>query len=213
MTRSTVLNLTAGGGSFPTPSSYGLKFPGWWYGEGLEPKIDDYYPNTPTNQLRVSGETFGLTNTYFAYTDYGRPTAQWRKNGIPIIGATSFPAIVDYGVAGYFQGVLMITNAQPADAGIYDLVVIGNDWIVGPKTTLSIQTSNGPGVFVSPRKSGSRFVCDLLGATGRNYTIQWSWDLSSWNDLVTLSNATGTATFTNTPLSAYKRYYRAKLLP
>jgi len=210
---STVLNLTAGGGSFPTPSAYGLKFPAWWAGEGLEPVIETYFPNTPTNQVRMPGETFSLTNTYFAYTDYGTPTAQWRKNGSPIIGATNFPAISGGEGAGIFQSVLTITNVQPADAGIYDLVVIGNDWIVGPKTVLSIQITNGFGVFLSPRFGGTNFVCDLLGAAGRNYAIQWSTNLTDWHDFTTQYNSTGTITFSNTPALGSAQFYRGRLLP
>jgi hypothetical protein len=209
--QSTVLQLTAGGGGFLTPSVYGLKFPGWWVGEGLEPML--YPPNTSTNQVRIPGETFSLTNTYFAYTDYGIPTAQWRKNGIPITGATNFPAISGGGVAGIFQSVLTITNVQAADTGIYDLVVIGNNWIVGPKTVLSIQITNGFGVFQSPRFRGTNFVCDLLGAAGRNYAIQWSTNLFNWNDLTTLSNVTGTITFTNAPALGGAQFYRARLQP
>ena len=221
ITHSTVMNLVAGGGSFPTPSVYGLKFPGWWVGEGLEPFIlIDWpnYPTTPTNQVRIPGETFSLINSYFAYTDYGTPTAQWRKNGNPIIGATNFPNI-DPGydgpqiVDGTFQGVLTITNVQPADAGIYDLVVIGNDWIVGPKTVLSIQVTNGCGVFQCPRLQGANLVSDLLGAAGRNYTIQWSTNLSDWNDSITMSNVTGTISFTNTPALGGALFYRTKLQP
>ena len=213
--QSTVLNMIAGGDSYPTPSADGLKFPGWWAGEGLEPVIVNYYPNTPTNQVRIPGETFSLTNTYFAYTDYGIPTAQWRKDGNPIIGATNFPDI-DPGwmnVDGTFQGVLTITNVQPADAGIYDLVVFGNNWLVGPKTVVSIQITNGPGVFQSPRFRGTNFVCDLLGAAGRNYTIQWSTNLFNWNDLNTVSNVTGTIPFTNPPALGGARFYRTKLQP
>ena len=213
--QSTVLQLTAGGGGFPTPSVYGLKFPGWWVGEGLEPVILTYYPNTSTNQVRIPGETFSLTNTYFAYTDYGTPTAQWRKNGSPIIGATNFPDI-DPGymnVDGIFQGVLTITNIQPADAGIYDLVVIGNDWIIGPKTVLSIQITNGGGVFQSPRFGGTNFVCDLLGAAGRNYAIQWSTNLTDWHNFITQYNSTGTVTFSNTPALGNAQFYRAMLQP
>ena len=221
ITHSTVMNLVAGGGVFPTPSVYGLKFPGWWVGEGLEPVLINYYPNSPsspTNQVRISGETFSLTNTYFAYTDYGTPTAQWRKNGALIMGATNFPNIAPgyaggHIVDGIFQAVLTITNAQPDDAGIYDLVVIGNNWIVGPKIVLSIQVTNGAGVFRSPRFSGASFVCDLLGAAGRNYTLEWSTNLFDWQNLTTLSNMTGTITYTNTPVSDTARFYRARLQP
>ena len=212
--QSTVLQLTAGGGGFPTPSAYGLKFPGWWVGEELEPFIDTGYPNTPTNQVRIPGETFSLTNTYFAYTDYGTPTAQWRKDGSPIIGATNFPNIEpSYIFAGEFQSVLTITNAQPADAGIYDLVVIGNDWIIGPKTVLSIQITNGCGVIQYPRFCSTNFVCDLLGAAGRNYAIQWSTNLTDWHNFTTQYNSTGTITFSNTPALGGAQFYRGRLLP
>ena len=214
--QSTVLQLTAGGGGFLTPSAYGLKFPGWWVGEGLEPVIVTYYPNTPTNQLRIPGETFSLTNTYFAYTDFGTPTAQWRKNGMPIPGATNFPNIEPSPppvVAGIFQSVLTITNVQPDDAGIYDLVVIGNSWIVGPKTVLSIQITNGFGVFQSPRFRGTNFVCDLLGAAERNYAIQWSTNLTDWHNFTTQYNSTGTITFSNAPALGGAQFYRGRLLP
>jgi hypothetical protein len=163
--------------------------------------------------VRIPGETFSLTNTYFAYTDYGTPTAQWRKNGNPIIGATNFPKITGDITGGTFQGVLTITNVQPADAGIYDLVVIGNDWIVGPKTVLSIQITNGFGVFLSPQFRGTNFVCDLLGAAGRNYAIQWSTNLTDWHNFTTQYNSTGTITFSNTPALGDKQFYRAKLQP
>jgi hypothetical protein len=215
ITHSTVLNLVAGGGGFPIPSAYGLKFPGWWVGEGLEPFIIDYpgYPTSPAGQLRIPGETFSLTNTYFAYTDFGTPTAQWRKDGNPIIGATNFPKIFGDYTGGFFQGVLTITNVQPAGAGIYDLVVIGNNWIVGPQTVLSIQITNGYGVFQSPRFLGTNFVCDLLGAAGRNYAIQWSTNLTDWHNFITQYNSTGTIIFSNAPALGGAQFYRGRLLP
>ena len=209
-----MLKLTAGGGGFQVPSVYGLKFPGWWVGEGLEP-VGGWSPISLTNQVRMAGETFSLTNTYWAYTDYGMPTAQWRRNGIPIAGATNFPDIDPgwMGVDGTFQGVLTLTNVQPADAGIYDLEVHGNNWFIGPKLTLSIQLASGPCALRAPRINGSSFVCDLVGGAGRSYQIQWSSNLSSWSDLQVLSNAIGTMTFTNTPAPAGARYYRSMLLP
>ena len=208
---STVLSLTAGGDSIPIPSTDDLNFPPWWAGEGIEPELS--YPNTATNQVRIPGETFSLTNTYRAYTDFGAPTAQWRKNGRPIIGATNFPQIMGESTGGDYQSVLMITNVQPDDAGIYDLEVFGNNWFVGPKTVLSILITNGPGVFQSPRFQGTNFVCDLLGAAGRNYTIQWSTDLFNWNDLRTVSNVTGTIAFTNSPVLGRAIFYRTRLQP
>jgi hypothetical protein len=211
--QSTVLALVAGGGTNPTPSAGSLKFP--IYIEWPDPPR----PNSPTpiNQVQIPGETVSLTNGYFACTDFGTPTAQWRKNGNPIIGATNFPNIAPgysgpHIVSGTFQGVLTITNVQPADAGIYDLVVIGNNWIVGPKTVLSIQIT-GYGVLQSPRFVDTNFVCDLLGAAGRNYAIQWSTNLTDWHNFTTQYNSTGTITFSNAPASGDRQFYRGRLLP
>ncbi len=212
---STILKLAAGTNGLPAPACYGLKFPVWFAGEGLEPSL---VSGSPTNQVRVAGETFSLTNTFFAYTDYGAPTAQWRKNGTPIPGATNFPNISPgYAgpqvVSGIFQAVLQITNSQPTDAGVYDLVVYGNRWLVSRKTTLRIQTNNGQGVFQNGRLVGDNFVCELAGAAGRAYTIQQSTNLFDWTDMVTLSNLTGTVVFTNQPAQTGAHFYRSVLVP
>jgi hypothetical protein len=207
---STVMKLVADGGSFPTPSVYGLKFPGWWVTEGIEPALEY---TTPTNQVRIPGEAFSFTNQYFAYTDYGTPTACWRKDGNPIPGATNFTQISGGSTGGDFRSVLTITNVQAADAGVYELVVIGNNWFVGLKTVLSIQITNGFGVFISPRLGGTNFVCDLLGAAGRYYAIQWSTNLTDWYNYTTQYNSAGTITFSNSLVLGGAQFYRAKLLP
>jgi hypothetical protein len=214
--QSAVLNLAAGGGVYPVPSSGNLKFPAW--PEWPEPVfmmsggggIFNGLASTPTNQVRIPGESFCLTNLFWGFGDLGVPTWQWRKDGNPLGSPQNFTGGItsEYGVA-----VLTITNAQPADAGIYDVVVLGNNWFIGPKTVLSIQITNGCGVFQSPRFPGTNFVCDLLGAACRNYTIQWSTNLSGWNDLITLTNVTGTITFTNPPVLGGVQFYRARLQP
>jgi hypothetical protein len=213
---STVMLLTAGGNGVPTPSCYGLKFPEWI--EWPEPNFveSDWsgYLNgatsSPTNQIRVPGETFSLTNVFWGSGDFGTATWQWRKDGVLLGSPQDFlGGLSNEGAAA----VLNITNAQPADAGIYDVVVLGENWLVGPKTVLSIQITNGCGVFQSPRFCGTNFVCDLLGAACRNYTIQWSTNLSGWNDLITLTNVTGTITFTNPPVLGGVQFYRARLQP
>ena len=209
--QSTTLKLTAGGGSYPIPSMANLKFPLW--PEWPEPWNAPWVGSTATNQVRIPGETVSLTNFYEAYTDFGIPACQWRKDGKVIPGATNLVQIAGDRTGGYFQAVLSITNIQPADAGIYDVEVFGNQWIIAPTITLTVQITNGPGLLLSPHFADTNFVCDLIGVASRNYQIQWSPDLQTWNDLLSVSNATGTVTFTNSSATDAARFYRARLLP
>jgi hypothetical protein len=204
---STVLKLVAGGGPYPIPSAGDLLFPYWI--EWPDPRFIEW-GSTSTNQVRITGETVSFTNVYIACADFGWPTVQWRKDGNVLNGATNFAGS---GPCGQWTTVFTITNVQAADAGNYDVFVTGNYWLVQPQISLSVQITNGPGVFQSPRFRGTNFVCDLLGAAGRNYTIQWSTNLSNWNDLRTVSNVTGTITFTNSPALGGARFYRARLQP
>lgn len=208
---STVLQLVAGTNGTPAQFSYGLKFPGWVPLEGQDPWLS--FPNSSANQLRVVGETFSLTNSYSGYTDYGTPSFQWRKNGIKIGSPQSF--IPPYQFAHYADGiaVLTISNAQPSDAGVYDMDVRGSLWFIGTKIYISIQTTNGQGVLQKPKFIGTNLTCDIVGAVGRNYLVQCSTNLTSWSDLNTLSNVTGTVSFTNAPGTDRSRFYRTVLLP
>jgi hypothetical protein len=205
---SRVLKLVAGEDGYPVPSTADLVFP--YYLEWPTPS-PSYSGFSPTNQIRVLGETFSFTNWYWCYSDYGTPAIQWRKDGKSIPDATNF--VKDSHDAVTYTGVLTITNAQAADAGIYDAVVLGDFSLVSPKISLSIQLTNGQGIFLAPRINGTNFVSDLQGVAGRNYAIQWSSNLTVWNDLWTLSNLTGTITFTNFPATIGTRFYRSILLP
>lgn len=202
---STVMLLVAGGNSYPTPSNYGLKFPDW--PEWPEPTL---YESPATNQLMVAGETLSFTNGYGAYDDFGIPTIQWRKDGKNIPNATNFIYTPPY---GYGQSIFTITNLQASDAGVYDTIIYGNDWEVSPRIYISIQTSNGPGVFQNPSFNGTNFICTLLGAQGRSYQLQGSTNLVNWVNLQTLANVTGTVIFTNSSTLGGVQFYRTMLLP
>jgi hypothetical protein len=206
---STILKLIAT--QWPDlPDASNLKFPGW-----LEWPYDPHPTSaTPTNQIRIPGETFTLTNDFYASGDYGVSTGQWRKDGVLLSSGTNFfqPPPVSAPGYGTFRAILTISNVQPSDAGVYDVQVLGNNWIIGPKTSLNVQTANGWGVFATPRSDGSNFLADLQGIAGRIYQIQWSSNLSDWNALQTISNVTGTITISNAPADP-ARFYRALLLP
>ncbi len=204
---STVLKLISGG---TVPDAGNLKFPVWieWPGDPAP------MGTTSTNQIRVPGETVRLTNDFYCNGDYGIATGQWRKDGALLPNGTNFFQVPPISAPGYglFRAVLTISNVQPADAGVYDVQVLGNNWIIGPKTSLSVQTMNGTGVFSSPHSDGSNFVASLQGIAGRSYNIQWSSNLADWNSLQTISNSTGTISITNTGADPL-RFYRARLLP
>ncbi|HLX70384.1 MAG TPA: immunoglobulin domain-containing protein [Verrucomicrobiae bacterium] len=201
---STVLKLIAGG---ETPDASNLKFPGW--PEWPEPNLSY---ESPGSFVKIPGETFNLTDTFFAYTDFGTPYCQWRKDGNAIAGATNLVQISGGLWGGEYQAVLTISNLQPANAGVYDLMVFGNNWTVSSKKTLNIQVTNGQGVLQSPRVNNTNFLCDLVGIAGRQYALQWSTDLLNWQSLPAASNVTGTITFTNFQAGS-AQFYRAMLLP
>ncbi len=199
---STTLTLVAGGNGHATPSTDALLFP--MYIEWPQPNFYPFCGNGEvryvTSQTLIPGET---ARTCLFVDGYLYPSSiQWRKDGAPI--ATNHS--------------LIITNFQAADVGVYDVqaftfigrgVGAGASW----KVHFGIQTSNGQGVFRFPRLSGSAFVCDLEGVAGRSYGIERSTDLSTWSNLLTLTNTTGVASFTNSTEANVGRFYRAVLLP
>lgn len=207
--QSTVISLIAGGNGAAIPSLAGLLFPYW-----IEWPQDPWTSGrSPTNQVRVLGETFSLTNYFGANTDLGLPKFQWRKDGVKLGSLQSFVRPYPSAPFANATAVLAVTNAQPSDAGVYDLDVRGNLWFISDKIYVSIQTTNGRGVLQKPKLVGGNLTCDVVGAIGRNYMVQCSTNLSNWLDLMTLSNATGTVTFTNALGANSVRFYRTVLLP
>jgi hypothetical protein len=207
---SRVLVLVAGGGTNPIPSAGSLRFP--WYIEWPDPI--SYGRSTPTNQVRIPGETVSLSDEYYCDYAYGHPQFQWRKDGNPVPGATNYVLMYEYlTYFGEYRPEFTIANAQAADAGNYDVVINGSYCFVDIKTTLSIQITNGFGFFQSPRFQGTNFICDLLGAISRSYVIQWSTNLTDWHNCTTQYNSTGTITFSNSPIRGGAQFYRARLQP
>lgn len=186
---STTLKLIAGGDTYPDPSAAALRFP--IYPEWPDPQ----WPVGPTDVRVAVGETvsfkYGFYHPIFGSTSDVPLT--WRKDGRDFQSTTN--------------AILTLTNLAAIDAGIY------YGTFVNDKFTLSVYTTNGYGVLRSPRRIGSQFVCDLEGIATRNYAILWSTNLSYWMELLTVSNITGTATFTAPTEGPTECYYRAKLLP
>lgn len=214
---STTLKLLAGGRAYPVPSVTNLKFPTWpeWPEPWWLPPASAPDPSTATNQIRNVGETFSLTNNYLAYTDFGFPTCQWRKDGNPIPGAINFVSLTGASYPNTCQTVLTITNVQPEDAGIYDVMVLGNNWMIRPVITLSVlATASGTTIQLQfPRLMEASLVCDLLGPSGKSYVLEESPDLATWSNISTQYNSGGTLTFTNLAVGNGPQFYRARQLP
>jgi hypothetical protein len=192
---SATLILTAGTNGVPLPSTSALRFPYWL--EWPNPVFNIDGQSSPKNQVYRPGENANIKVTYYDF--YGPGSIQWRKDGQDIPGATN--------------SLLTITNIQSADTGVYDARVFSSDRAISPKFTIQVQSLNGQTVLQSPRIEDPFFVCDLAGLAGRYYTIEWTTNLTDWNSLLTLTNTTGTTTFSNALSSGTSRSYRAKLLP
>jgi hypothetical protein len=214
---STVMRIAAGTNGTAAPSCFGLLFPLFDATSEFVPNTLPQMPNldpwqveaTPASATGVPGETFNFVVNYEGYSDYGIAQVQWRKDGAPVAGATNY--ILTGVLAG--QSSFSLTNLQPSDAGIYDLIIYGNIYTISKKLTLSLQTTNGQGVFGPPEIAGTNLLFSLAGAAGRNYEVQYSTNLLNWLNLTTLSNITGTVTFTNPALSAVPQFYRTLLMP
>lgn len=209
---STTLKLVAGGGTNPVPLPENLRFPAWI--EWPDPASVSTY-NTATNQAGVVGDTATLQFYFFAVQDFGPPKIQWRKDGKDIPGATNLVNTNPYQFS--FVPSLTLSNLQPADAGVYDLMVFGNNWIASPKISLSVQSQASPpatsGAFQSPRKSANQFLADFIGESGRNYAIECSSNLVSWTNVTTISNVSGVYFFLHNNPPAGNLFYRSRLLP
>ncbi len=163
------------------------------YPEGF-PRIT----NQPQNQMILAGESLTLS----VGAEGTSPLHfQWRFNETNLAGATT--------------PVLMISNAQPADAGTYR-VAISNVYgaIVSAAAVVNVASAGSPILRRPEIELPDRFRFQLAGPTNRVYVIEALSDLASWVPLATLTNTSGTAGFTDTvTTNLSRRFYRARLLP
>jgi hypothetical protein len=87
---------------------------------------ENYPPHigeAPKTQSLQQGSSITL---YAPFTSYGKvPSVQWRKNGTPISGATSYYQVTDTGVNvnGVFMATLTLTNLNSTNTANYDVIV------------------------------------------------------------------------------------------
>jgi hypothetical protein len=150
----------------------------------------------PTNVTVLDGEsaTFMVSATGTAPLHY-----QWRKDGLDIPGAngTSYT----------------ISAAQAADAGLYSVMVTN---IAGSATSLSALLSISSQPFLaSPRVRADRaFEFMLVGPMNRTYTVEFSTNLTGWNNLTNFVLGSPQVPVTDTGASnAPSRFYRVIMNP
>ena len=212
---STTIKLVAGGEEIPVPSPDTLQYP--FYGD---------WPEMPPNLATVSPSPLimiaGEDVKYRAAFGSRMPNTcvrQWRKDGTFISDATE-SVCPNISSNIFSMTTLQFTDVQPSDAGVYDFYGDGNvppgnkltSWMLN-KIPFGVWLTNSESVLRSPRVIGGRFVCDLEGVPSRKYDVLMSSDLIHWSTLTTLSNASGSVTFSNSISGSGSRFFSARLLP
>jgi hypothetical protein len=150
----------------------------------------------------VSRSVLAGGSTYFRATAVGSlPLAyQWQLDGTNLPGATA--------------ALLVVSNAQPAQAGTYSVVVTN---------TLGAVTSPGALLTVLPEESvilpqsltwtNGHFGFLAAGPAGLKWSLQASSNLADWVDIAVLTNGTGTMTFNAPATNSAQGFYRLLLAP
>jgi len=145
-------------------------------------------------------EVFSGQSATFTATAAGTlPLAyQWRFSGTNLTGATgtSFTRLI----------------AQPADAGLYSVVVSNDGGAVASTNALLQVTPPQPGVFTAVEMQASGAVrLAMAGSPGATYQLQASTNLTHWLLLATLALPGGLAEFTDAGAATNAlRFYRTR---
>ena len=206
---SRVLTLAAGGGAYPTPSVSAIQVP--CYIEWPDPQP---YAGAATNLVFNSGQTITLYSYYWCCGDFGYPHFQWRKDGVPIPGATNYTGGISYG-AGSFYPFMTITNVQVADAANYDLVINGSYSFIDVSTSLSIRFTNSAVPVLITSQPADLTVCAgspasfTVTTAGTNLGYQWQVSQDGGATFANISATATNAAYTNldaTPADSGNRY-------
>ena len=132
------------------------------------------------------------------------PAYQWRCNGTNLAGASA--------------SAYTVTNAQPANAGSYTVVVTNSGGSVTSTVanlTVNVPPPAQPGHFdsVCLLPDGSMRL-SMSGTACTNYTLQWTSDWLAWSNLCTVSGSNGLF-WVVIPCSTNggQRFYRVALAP
>jgi hypothetical protein len=125
---------------------------------------------------------------------------QWQLNGTNLPGATG--------------AVLVFSNAQPASAGMYSVVVSnGLGTVTSPGGLLAVLPNESLILSQSLSLTNSRFGFLATGPAGLKWSLQTSTNLYDWVDVGVLTNATGTMLCSGPATNSSRGFYRLRLTP
>ena len=158
------------------------------------------HPNSQTNNIGVS-VAFQVLVTGSASLQY-----QWRRNGTNLFNAGS--------ISGANSNLMVLTNAQTADAGGYDVVVTNAFGSVTSSLAMLTVVVPSPITMISANYAGGTFRSSFTNTPGASFTVVATTNvllpLSNWT---TLSGVTeifsGQFQFADTQATNYsQRFYR-----
>ncbi len=122
---------------------------------------------------------------------------QWNKDGKPVPGADS--------------SMLVIDDVQASDAGSYSVLVLNNTGATLSNTAIVTITTSIR--FEPPTiNANGNLVLKAKGPKNSSVTFQFSYDLETWNEQLTLPLLNGTTSFTIPTKNHGKLFYRLKLV-
>jgi hypothetical protein len=122
---------------------------------------------------------------------------QWQFNGTDIADATG--------------ASLILTNAEPEEAGTYSLIVSNIAGSITNSATLSVYSTPAATLILAPALSPDHFQFAITGVPGFNYVVEASTNLLDWEPLLT---NTSPFTLTDNQITNYPaRYYRSVYAP
>ncbi len=184
-----IYGLAYGNGTFVMVGDSGIVYQSGPDGTSTLPAV----VQQPVNQTAMIGGTI----TFTAAASGAFPISfQWQRNGTNLVGATNT--------------VLTITNIQPADAGLYSVVI---------HNSFGTATSDSAELAVASSSLRIQLFAGLTieGFSGRTYRIEFAPNLvqtNVWSPLITLVLPTSPYLWVDTQVPATSnRFYRAVLLP
>lgn len=149
----------------------------------------------PEDQETLAGQDALFT---MAATGSGPLAYQWRRDGVPIAGA-SLP-------------FLALSNVTVADAGSYDVEVMNPAGMAVSRSAL-LRVRPAPDVLSLEALSGGFMALVLEGMSGGRYVLEATSDLLDWTPLATITVQEGTARYIDTDTrNRSRRFYRSRLL-